>query len=66
MYMQTARPIIADDLGPEVAKGAVSAEGVRRWNAMIAPDKQVRRVKFIITNLNFTNTSVTALDQRLH
>jgi len=41
LYMQTARPIIAGDLGPEVAKGAVSAEGVRRWNAMIAPDKQL-------------------------
>jgi hypothetical protein len=41
LYMQTARPIIAGDLGPEVAKGAVSAEGVRRWNAMVQPDKQV-------------------------
>jgi hypothetical protein len=42
LYMQTARPIIADDLGPDVAKGAVSAEGVRRWNNMAPPDKQVR------------------------
>jgi len=46
LYMQTARPIIAGDLGPEVAKGAVSAEGVRRWNAMIAPDKQVSSFHF--------------------
>jgi hypothetical protein len=38
--MQTARPIIAEDLGPEVAKGAVSTEGVRRWNAMAMNDKQ--------------------------
>lgn len=42
LYMQTARPIIAEDLGPDVAKGAVSAEGVRRWNAMAVQDKQVR------------------------
>lgn len=41
LYMQTARPIIAEDLGPDVAKGAVSAEGVRRWNAMAVQDKQV-------------------------
>ena len=40
--MQTARPIIAEDLGPDVAKGAVSTEGVRRWNAMAAQDKQVK------------------------
>lgn len=40
--MQTARPIIAEDLGPEVAKGAVSTEGVRRWNAMADADKMVR------------------------
>lgn len=44
LYMQTARPIIAVDLGPDVAKGAVSAEGVRRWNNMVATDKQVRLV----------------------
>lgn len=43
LYMQTARPIIAEDLGPDVAKGAVSAEGVRRWNAMAAADKQVSK-----------------------
>lgn len=39
--MQTARPIIANDLGADTAKGAVSLEGVRRWNAMAAPDKLV-------------------------
>jgi hypothetical protein len=42
LYMQTARPIIAEDLGPEVAKGAVSTEGTRRWQAMNPDDKQVR------------------------
>ena len=41
LYMQTARPIIAGDLGPDVAKGAVSTEGVKRWNAMDTGDKQV-------------------------
>jgi hypothetical protein len=41
LYMQTARPIIATDLGAEAAKGAVSAEGTRRWGTMAADDKQV-------------------------
>ncbi len=43
LYMQTARPIIAEDLGPDVAKGAVSTEGTRRWQIMNPDDKQVRR-----------------------
>jgi len=41
LYMQTARPIIATDLGAEAAKGAVSAEGTRRWGTMAADDKQL-------------------------
>ncbi|KAF4626939.1 hypothetical protein G7Y89_g11220 [Cudoniella acicularis] len=41
LYMQTARSIIADDLGPEAAKGAVSAEGTRRWSTMPQDDKQL-------------------------
>jgi hypothetical protein len=41
LYMQTARPIIANDLGPEAAKGAVSTEGTRRWSTMLPADKQV-------------------------
>jgi hypothetical protein len=41
LYMQTARPIIAGDLGPEIAKGAVSNEGTRRWSTMEADDKQL-------------------------
>jgi hypothetical protein len=44
LYMQTARPIIAADLGADVAKGAVSTEGTRRWGAMALDDKQVCRV----------------------
>jgi hypothetical protein len=43
LYMQTARPIIAADLGSDFAKGAVSAEGTRRWGAMSQEDKQVSR-----------------------
>lgn len=39
LYMQTARPIIATDLGEEVPKGAVSAEGTRRWKEMPEGDK---------------------------
>ena len=41
LYMQTARPIIAKDLGSEVAKGAVSAEGTRRWKEMADGDRLV-------------------------
>ncbi|KAG0651632.1 High spontaneous mutagenesis 2 [Hyphodiscus hymeniophilus] len=39
LYMQTARPIIAKDLGPDVAKGAVSEEGTRRWKEMEEKDR---------------------------
>jgi hypothetical protein len=42
LYMQTARPIIAADLGADVAKGAVSQEGTRRWGTMAEEDKKVR------------------------
>jgi hypothetical protein len=41
LYMQTARPIIADELGPDVPRGAVSEEGVKRWNEMAQPDKEL-------------------------
>ncbi|RFU23578.1 hypothetical protein B7463_g12759, partial [Scytalidium lignicola] len=41
LYMQTARPIIAGDLGPDAAKGAVSDEGTRRWGTMSLTDKQL-------------------------
>jgi hypothetical protein len=62
LYMQTARPIIATDLGAEAAKGAVSAEGTRRWGTMAADDKQVCNLSPQF--LTFTLTS-TALDQCL-
>lgn len=39
LYMQTARPIIANDLGPDAAKGAVQEEGQRRWAAMSPSEK---------------------------
>lgn len=41
LYMQTARAIITDDLGPDAPKGAVSDEGSRRWKTMAAEDKEV-------------------------
>lgn len=41
LYMQTARPIIAADLGDGVAKGAVQEEGQRRWGSMSAQEKLV-------------------------
>ncbi|KAF3764715.1 hypothetical protein M406DRAFT_356632 [Cryphonectria parasitica EP155] len=39
LYMQTARPIIAADLGEGVPKGAVQEEGQRRWASMSAQEK---------------------------
>jgi len=39
LYMQTARPIIANDLGEEAPKGAVQEEGQRRWSVMGAQEK---------------------------
>lgn len=41
LYMQTARPIIAADLGDGVPKGAVQEEGQRRWASMSAQEKLV-------------------------
>lgn len=37
--MQTARPIIANDLGDQVPKGAVQDEGQRRWSVMTPAEK---------------------------
>ncbi|KAK8043640.1 hypothetical protein PG993_006070 [Apiospora rasikravindrae] len=39
LYMQTARPIIATDLGNEAPKGAVQDEGQRRWASMNPDEK---------------------------
>jgi hypothetical protein len=39
LYMQTARPIIANDLGDQVPKGAVQDEGQRRWSVMSPAEK---------------------------
>lgn len=41
LYMQTARPIIANDLGADAPKGAVQEEGQRRWAAMTPAEKTV-------------------------
>lgn len=41
LYMQTARPIIAADLGEGVPKGAVQEEGQRRWGSMSIQEKLV-------------------------
>jgi len=40
LYMQNARSIIANDLGPEAPKGAVQEEGQRRWATMDAVEKK--------------------------
>ncbi|KAI1759444.1 hypothetical protein GGR53DRAFT_513564 [Hypoxylon sp. FL1150] len=39
LYMQTARPIIANDLGQDAPKGAVQEEGQRRWASMTPQEK---------------------------
>ncbi|KAJ2989024.1 hypothetical protein NUW58_g3679 [Xylaria curta] len=39
LYMQTARPIIANDLGADAPKGAVQEEGQRRWASMSPQEK---------------------------
>ncbi|KAI5864904.1 hypothetical protein GGS23DRAFT_562312 [Durotheca rogersii] len=39
LYMQTARPIIANDLGQDAPKGAVQEEGQRRWGSMTPNEK---------------------------
>lgn len=39
LYMQTARPIIANDLGQDAPKGAVQEEGQRRWASMTPEEK---------------------------
>lgn len=41
LYMQHARSIIANDLGPEAPKGAVQEEGQRRWAHMSPGEKKV-------------------------
>ena len=46
LYMQTARPIIASDLGTEAPKGAVQEEGQRRWKAMGQAEKNVSSLLF--------------------
>lgn len=43
LYMQHARSIIANDLGEEARKGAVQAEGQRRWAHMSPAEKRVSR-----------------------
>lgn len=46
LYMQTARPIIAADLGEGAPKRAVQEEGQRRWATMSAAEKQVRQSSY--------------------
>lgn len=40
LYMQTARAIIASDLGADAPKGAVQDEGQRRWASMEPKEKR--------------------------
>ena len=41
LYMQTARPVITQDLGTTASKGKVSEEGTRRWQNMPVHQKEV-------------------------
>ena len=42
LYMQSARQIIAGDLGEGAKPGQISEEGTRRWKAMEEEEKKVR------------------------
>ena len=60
LYMQTARPIIATDLGTDAPKGAVQEEGQRRWGTMSAADKAVSRLFSFSSRLSCNSRHLTA------
>ncbi|KAI1114901.1 hypothetical protein F5Y14DRAFT_412385 [Nemania sp. NC0429] len=57
LYMQTARPIIANDLGADAPKGAVQEEGQRRWSSM-SPQEKVAWNNAYQFNLRLYNARV--------
>jgi len=57
LYMQTARPIIANDLGTDAPKGAVQEEGQRRWASM-GPNEKVAWNNAYQFNLRLYNARV--------
>ncbi|KAI1819747.1 hypothetical protein F4861DRAFT_525785 [Xylaria intraflava] len=57
LYMQTARPIIANDLGADAPKGAVQEEGQRRWTSM-SPQEKVAWNNAYQFNLRLYNARV--------
>ncbi|KAI1818292.1 hypothetical protein GGS20DRAFT_350166 [Poronia punctata] len=57
LYMQTARPIIANDLGADAPKGAVQEEGQRRWASM-GPQEKVAWNNAYQFNLRLYNARV--------
>ncbi|KAK4181760.1 hypothetical protein QBC36DRAFT_317184 [Triangularia setosa] len=57
LYMQTARPIIASDLGEQAPKGAVQEEGQRRW-AVMAPGEKAGWNQAYKYNLRLYNARV--------
>ncbi|KAI0539571.1 hypothetical protein GGR58DRAFT_464056 [Xylaria digitata] len=57
LYMQTARPIIANDLGADAPKGAVQEEGQRRWSSM-SPGEKVAWNNAYQFNLRLYNARV--------
>lgn len=42
LYMKTARPQIAAELGPDARPSKVAEEGTRRWTTMATADQNVR------------------------
>ncbi|KAI9835486.1 MAG: hypothetical protein M1837_003778 [Sclerophora amabilis] len=64
LYMQTARPVIASDLGEQAKKGDVSTEGTRRWQAMSEDQKQLWKDAYA-KNLAEYQERVTAYKQNL-
>ena len=66
LYMQHARSIIANDLGPEAPKGAVQEEGQRRWASMNPDEKSVRWPSCVANNCLSSPANVSVgLEPRL-
>lgn len=63
LFMQTARSVITKDFGENPAKGAISAEGTRRWQEMPPKDKIVST--FHLSNQVYSHLHIPALDQGL-
>jgi hypothetical protein len=70
LYLQYARTVIASDLGPVAPKGAVQAEGLRRWNSMPPLEKNASVFVVMIPQVcmhacMYATLTATGLERRL-